>query len=429
MKKDSTSIDTQALASRRQALQARFDEAKARGLALDMTRGKPCAEQLDLSNGLLDTVTSTDHSDSDGDTRNYGGIDGMPAAKALFADYMGVTPGEIIIGGNSSLNMMHDLLRDAWVQGFADSEDPWSRLPEVKFLCPSPGYDRHFTICEYFGIEMVAVPMNADGPDMDEVERLAGSDPAFRGMWVVPRYSNPTGVTCSDEVVQRLARMKTAARDFRILWDDAYAVHDLGDEPDRLLNLLDECKRAGNGNRVVMFGSTSKISFAGAGVAMLAASEPNIEEIRKRIGTQSIGPDKINQLRHVRFFGDMDGIRAHMKKQAAIIRPKFDIVLDTLERELGGSGVAEWSRPNGGYFVSVDTLDGCARRTVALAAEAGVKLTPAGASFPYGRDPRDRNIRLAPTFPKSADVQAAMDIFCLAVLLASIEKLCDSEAA
>jgi len=427
--KDSTEVDAEALSARAGELRERYEAFRGRGLALDMTRGKPCPEQLDLANGLLDAVGPKQIAAAGNDPRNYGGADGLPEAKTLFAEYMGVAEEELILGGNSSLNMMHDLLRDAWVHGFDDGDEPWGRLPEVKFLCPSPGYDRHFTICEYFRIEMMPVAMTAEGPDMDEIERLAAADPAVRGMWCVPKYSNPTGVTFSGACVQRLATMDTAAPDFRILWDNAYAVHDLAAEGDRLENLLAACKAAGNGERAVMFGSTSKVSFAGAGVAMMAASERNIEQSLKRISTQSIGPDKVNQLRHLRFFGDMAGVLAHMRRHAEIIRPKFEAVLELLDTELGGLGIAEWSRPRGGYFISLDTLDGCARRTVELAREAGVRVTPAGATFPYGRDPRDRNIRLAPTFPPEPELRTAAELLAVCVQLAAIERLEDTAAA
>lgn len=406
--------------------QMRLDEYKGRKLRLDMSRGKPCSEQLDLSMGMLaSNMAGGDGVYGEGgtDTRNYGGLDGIPEAKRLFADMLEAEPQEVIVGGNSSLAMMHDTIMRAMLFGVPGGQAPWGKLPAVKFLCPSPGYDRHFAICELFGIEMIAVGMNPDGPDMERIERLAGEDEAIKGIWCVPKYSNPDGVTYSDEVVDRLAGMRTAAGDFRIFWDNAYAVHHLTGTPDRLKPMLAACKQAGHPDRVYAFCSTSKISFAGAGVAAMAASVSNLEAIHRQLAVQTIGPDKINQLRHVRFFRDMVGVGDHMAKHTAILRPKFDAVLDRLEAELGGTPFASWSKPNGGYFISLNTMDGCAKAVVAMAAEAGVTLTPAGATFPYGADPRDRNIRIAPSYPTLAELQTAIEILCLCVRLASARKL------
>lgn len=398
----------------------RYEEVKKRGLSLDMTRGKPCAEQLDLSTGLLDCL-GRDYRAADGtDCRNYGLLDGLPEAKKLFAEFLEVTPGEIIVAGNSSLALMHDAIVKALLLGVPGGSQPWKDV-HAKFLCPSPGYDRHFGICQHLGIEMISVAMTEEGPDMDEVERLAGADADVKGIWCVPRYSNPTGVVFSDAVVDRLARMR-AAPDFRVFWDNAYAVHHLTASPRPLKNLLQACKAAGNPDRVLIFGSTSKVTFAGAGVAMVAASETNIAYLRQAMSFQTIGADKLNQLRHVRFFRDMQGIEAHMRKHAAILRPKFDAVSRILERDLGGTALARWSRPEGGYFVTIDTADGCARAVVRMAAEAGVKLTAAGATFPYGKDPRDRTLRIAPSFPSLAEIEQAMELVALCIRLADAER-------
>jgi len=402
---------------------ARHGELVDLGLALDMTRGKPCRAQLDLGNEILTCVGPTEVAAATLDPRNYGVIDGLPEAKALFGQYMGVGIGEVIVGGNSSLALMHDAIVRALLFGVPGGERPWSQAKPARFLCPSPGYDRHFTVCEHLGIEMIAVPMTEDGPDMDEVEHLVASDDSVVGMWCVPRYSNPTGITYSDETTRRLAAMPARARDFRIFWDNAYAVHHLTDSPRPLLNILDAAKESGHPNRPLLFGSTSKVSFAGAGVAAMAASEENIADQKRHISAQSIGPDKVNQLRHVKFFGDMAGIEAHMKRHATIIRPKFEAVVAAFDTQLAKTGVAALSRPRGGYFFSLDALAGTARRIVDLAAEAGVKLTPAGATYPYGKDPNDRNIRLAPTFPEPEEIDQAMDVICNSVKLASLEKL------
>ncbi|SFL49917.1 DNA-binding transcriptional regulator, MocR family, contains an aminotransferase domain [Paenibacillus sp. 1_12] len=406
-------------------LQEQYDSYKERKLKLDMSRGKPSPEQLDLSMPMLDTVKSDDLLKAvDGtDLRNYGGIDGVFEAKALFSQLLEVDTKEIIIGGNSSLNMMHDTIARAMIHGVYGSETPWGKLPVVKFLCPSPGYDRHFAICELFNIEMILVDMLDNGPDMDTIERLVGEDDSIKGIWCVPKYSNPDGITYTDKVVDRLAAMPTKASDFRIIWDDAYIVHHLTDRPDPLKNMLAACKAAGNADRVFVFASTSKITFPGSGVAVMAASAANVGYIRKQLSVQTIGPDKINQLRHVRFFADLEQITAHMNQHAAIIKPKFDAVLNKLDEELGGKQLAAWRKPNGGYFISLNTLDGCAQAVVSLAAEAGVTLTQAGATFPYGNDPKDRNIRIAPTFPSLSELETAIEVLCVCIQLISVRKL------
>lgn len=405
-------------------LQAKYKDYQSKGLHLDMSRGKPCTPQLDLSIGMLDALTSRDFPTLVGgsDPRNYGGIDGIPEAKQLFAAMLGVNASEVIVGGNSSLTMMYDTLARAMLYGVVGSEVPWGRLPRVKFLCPSPGYDRHFAICEQLGIEMIVVDMLPDGPDMDAVESLVKSDESIKGIWCVPKYSNPEGTTFSDTTVDRLARMETKAKDFRLMWDDAYTVHHLTDDPDELKNILDACKAAGNPNRVFMFTSTSKVTFPGAGVAAMAASEENLTGIKKQLGIQTIGPDKLNQLRHVQFLKDMNTIHAHMANHANIIRPKFDAVQEVLESELGDKNIAAWSRPKGGYFISLNTMDGCAKEVVEMAADAGVVLTGAGATFPYGKDPRDRNIRIAPTFPPLEELETAIHVLALCVELVSVKK-------
>jgi DNA-binding transcriptional MocR family regulator len=404
-------------------LDERYQACKAQRLALDMTRGKPCREQLDLSLGLLDCL-GNDYRAADGtDCRNYGGLDGLPEARALFAELLEVEPSEVVVGGNSSLALMHDTIAQALLRGMPGGTAPWRALPAVKFLCPSPGYDRHFAICQHLGIEMLTLDMTPEGPDMDQVERLVAADESIKGIWCVPKYSNPTGITFSPAVVERLAHMRTAAPDFRIFWDNAYAVHHLTDTPDRLSNLPAACKAAGNADRALLFGSTSKVSFAGAGVAVMAASPANVRHLKAGMAIQTIGPDKLNQLRHVRFFRDMAGIEAHMRKHAAILQPKFAAVNEVLTHEMGGSGVAEWSRPRGGYFISLDTRDGCAKAVVSMAADAGVQLTQAGATFPYGKDPRDRNIRIAPSMPSVADIRRAMELVAVCIQRISIARL------
>jgi len=417
-------LETQELQKLRLNLMERYRRFQSRKMALDMTRGKPCPQQLDLSMGLLDCVNADQYAAEDGsDCRNYGGLDGLPEAKALFSELMEVDADEIIVGGNSSLNMMHDTFMRAMVNGVAENSPPWKTLPRVAFLCPSPGYDRHFFICEYLGVKMIPVEMKADGPDMDIVEDLAAKDDSIKGIWCVPKYSNPTGAVYSDEVVDRLATMQTKASDFRIFWDNAYAVHHLDDTPAGLKNILTACKKTGNPERVLIWGSTSKITFASAGVAMMAGSKTNMTRARKQMSYQTIGPDKLNQLRHVKFFKNMQTIEDHMKKHAAILKPKFDAVSTALETELGGKNIAEWSRPAGGYFVSIDTMPGCAAAVVQMAADAGVKLTPAGSTFPYKQDPSDRNIRIAPSFPPLEDIRLAMELVGICIQRVSIDKI------
>jgi DNA-binding transcriptional MocR family regulator len=405
-------------------IKERYDEYKNQNMILDMSRGKPCPEQLDLSSEMLDILISDDHLKAkDGsDCRNYGGIDGIPEAKELFSQILEVSTNEIIIGGNSSLNMMYDTISRAMLHGVYGSGSQWGKLPVIKFLCPSPGYDRHFAICELLNIEMIVVDMLQNGPDMDTIEKLVSEDDSIKGIWCVPKYSNPDGITYSEETVDRLAHMNTKARDFRIFWDDAYTVHHLT-KPDQLKNILAACKAAGNPDRVYMFSSTSKITFPGSGIAALASSEENLNFIRKQISIQTIGPDKINQLRHVRFLKNIDNLKVHMEKHAAIIEPKFDMVLNKLESELSGKNIASWNKPNGGYFISLNTLDGCAKDVVNMAAEVGVTLTKAGATFPYGKDPRNRNIRIAPTFPSVKELETAIEVLCLCVQLVSIKKI------
>jgi DNA-binding transcriptional MocR family regulator len=417
-------LSTQQLQQIKDDLLDRYHEFKSRGTTLDITRGKPCPEQLDLAGDMLDIINSGNYLTEDAaDCRNYGGLDGIPEAKQLFAQYLEVAPEEIIIGGNSSLNMMHDTFMRAMLKGVTEDNLPWVKLPEVKFLCPSPGYDRHFFICDYLNIDMITVDMNDTGPDMDQVEELVADDDGIKGIWCVPRYSNPTGVVYSDEVVDRLAAMKTKANDFRIFWDNAYAVHHLDDKPARLKNILTACKQAGNPERVFIFGSTSKITFAGSGVAMMAGSSKNMALTKKQMAFQTIGPDKLNQLRHAMFFKNVAGIDDHMKKHAAILKPKFEAVQIALEKELAGKCIADWSRPGGGYFVSIDTLERCAAAVVQMAADAGVKLTPAGSTYPYMKDPLDRNIRIAPSFPPLEDIRSAMQLVGICIQLVSIEKL------
>ncbi len=416
-------LDKDALREELREKRKEYERIREKDLKLDMSRGKPAADQLNLSDGMLNILTHEDCVNHTIDYRNYGIFDGIPEAKEIFCDLLGAEKDEIMILGNSSLNIMYDAIIRSFVLGVNSSCPPWSKLEKVKFLCPVPGYDRHFRICERMGIEMINIDMTPDGPDMDTVERLVSEDETIKGIWCVPKYSNPGGVTYSDETVRRFANLKPKAGDFRIFWDNAYCIHDLYDDGDKLLNLFEECKKAGNPSLPYIFGSTSKITYPGAGVAFIIASKNNIRRIVDRSGAQTIGYDKLNQLRHVKFFKNADGIKAHMKKHAELIRPKFETVISALEREFGENKIAEWTNPKGGYFVSVNLLDGCAKRTVELCAEAGVVLTGAGATFPYGKDPRDRNIRIAPTFPTVAELSEAVEVFCLAVKLATLEKL------
>ena len=419
-----TEMNKEQLAGEKAALDKKYEEFKGKGLKLTMARGIPAPEQLDLSMEMLNTPLTDTMSKSGNDCRSYGVLDGIPEAKELFAEILDVQPENIIVGGNSSLQLMYDTISRAMLLGVLGSEKPWCKYDKVKFLCPAPGYDRHFGICESLGIEMITVPYKEDGPDMDEVERLVSSDETIKGIWCVPMYSNPTGISYSDEVVRRFANLKPAAKDFRIFWDNAYCVHHLSDDGQaHLLNIIDECRKAGNPDMVFEFTSTSKISFPGSGVAVICASKDNIEFIKKQMGKQTIGFDKLNQLRHVRFFKNRKGIEEQMRRHADIIRPKFEAVLKTLETELKPLGIASWTNPNGGYFISFNGMDGTAKRIVALAKEAGVTMTNAGATYPYGNDPHDSNIRIAPTYPSIDELQTAMDLFCVCVRLASVEKL------
>ncbi|WP_456064456.1 aminotransferase class I/II-fold pyridoxal phosphate-dependent enzyme [Caproicibacterium argilliputei] len=405
-------------------LAEKFEAYKAQGLKLNMARGKPGAEQLALSMKMLDVLNSqSDMQTSDGlDCRNYGGPDGLPEMRELLAQMMGLQAENVLVGGNSSLNLMFDTVSCAMTHGLPGGK-PWCLQADRKFLCPAPGYDRHFSVTEYFGFELITVPMLPTGPDMDMVERLVRSDASIKGIWCVPKYSNPTGITYSDETVRRFAALKPAAPDFRIFWDNAYCVHDLTDTPDVLLNLWDECRKNGTEDLPLFFASTSKITFPGAGIAALGASEKNLAVLRNHFRYQTIGPDKLNQMRHLAFLKDMNGVHAQMQKHRALIAPKFEVVEETFAEQLTGKGVAAWSKPNGGYFISVDVLDGCAKRTVALCKEAGVTLTGAGATYPYKKDPNDRNIRVAPTYPPKTEVKAAAELFCLCAQLAACEKL------
>lgn len=417
-------LDPNELKELKSKLEIRYKDFQSKNLTLDMTRGKPCPEQLDLSLGMLSCVNENNYKTDDGvDCRNYGGLDGIPEAKRLFSEYMDVTPDELIIGGNSSLKMMHDTIIALMINGPGNQGTPWAKLPKIKFLCPSPGYDRHFFICDYLNIEMLTIDLNSQGPDMDRVEEIVAEDDTVKGMWCVPKYSNPTGICYSDSVVERLANMKTKSQDFRILWDNAYAVHHLNGSPEKIKNILTACKEAGCPERVFMFGSTSKISFAGSGIAMMAGSRKNMEFIKKQMSFQTIGPDKLNQLQHVAFFKDLGGILELMQKHADILKPKFDVVLSILEKEIGDMNIANWSRPSGGYFVSLDTMDDCAEAVVKLASEGGVKLTPAGSTYPYKKDPQNRNIRIAPSFPPVEDIEPAMELLGICIQLVSISKI------
>ncbi len=420
----------EALAARERSLSSRFESLKSAGLALDLTRGKPSPEQVALSDAL-DEALGGDYRLTDGaDVRNYGGLLGIPEARRLGAELLGVKPQDVIAGGNSSLTFMYQYVLNAWLNGPLGPGTAWRREPgPLKFLCVVPGYDRHFTITESLGFKLLNVPIGDDGPDMDRIEALVADDPGIKGIWCVPKYSNPTGQVYSDEVVERFAHLaRRAGPNFRILWDNAYAVHDLDDDPPVLANLMERCRAAGTEDSAVLFASTSKITRAGAGVAFLAASPANLRSFTTHLGTQTIGPDKVNQLRHVRFLRDGDGIRAHMRRQAAIVRPKFERVLRHLDAGLAGDGLASWSRPRGGYFLSFDAPDGLATEIVRLAGEAGVKLTPAGATFPYGRDPRDANIRIAPTCPSLDEIDRAMPVFVTAVALAAARQRLDGNA-
>lgn len=420
-------MTTDELKALKSELEKQYEDAKGKGLKLDMSRGKPSPAQLDLSAGFLDALSSTDclKSENGTDTRNYGVMDGISEAKKLMADIMGVKPESVIVCGNASLNIMFDTVARSFTHG-VNGGTPWCKLDKVKFLCPVPGYDRHFRVTEYFGIEMITIPMTPQGPDMDMVESFVNQDPAVKGIWCVPKYSNPQGYSYSDETVKRFANLRPAAEDFRIYWDNAYAIHHLYEEKERqdeLLDILTECEKAGNPDMVYEFASTSKVTYAGGGISAVATSPANLDWIKKSMTVQTIGFDKVNQLRHVRFFKDFEGVKKHMMKHAASMRPKFRAVIEVLEKELGGLGIGSWTDPNGGYFISFDAMPGCAKAIVAKCKEAGVVLTGAGATFPYGKDPEDKNIRIAPSFPSPEEMAQATDLFVLCVKLVSVEKL------
>lgn len=425
-------LSKEELLSLKDQLEKDFEVVKGKGLKLDMSRGKPSVAQLDMGMDIFDVLNSkSDMKSMNGvDVRNYGVLDGLDEAKQMMADIMGVSMENVIVYGNASLNIMYDAVSSAMIHGVMGNT-PWCRLDKVKFLCPAPGYDRHFAITQHFGIEMITVPMTPQGPDMDMVEKLVAEDESIKGIWCVPKYSNPQGYTYSDETVRRFARLKPAAKDFRIFWDNAYAVHHLYEEEDRqdkILEILSECEKAGNPDMVYEFASTSKISFSGAGVAAIASSVGNLECIKKSLTIQTIGYDKINQLRHARYFKDFNGIKEHMKKHAALMRPKFEAVQNILEKELGGLEIGSWTKPNGGYFISFDAMEGCAKAIVAKCKEAGVVLTGAGATYPYGKDPKDSNIRIAPSFPTPEEMSMATELFVLCVKLVSVEKLLQGKA-
>ena len=424
-----TEMSKEELIALKEELEKKYQDAKALNLALDMSRGKPAAAQLDLSMPMMSILdeNSVLKAENGMDCRNYGVLDGIPEAKKLMADMMGAKPENVIVYGNSSLNIMYDTIARSMIHGVCGST-PWCKLDKVKFLCPVPGYDRHFAITESFGIEMINIPMSEDGPDMDMVEKYVNEDEAVKGIWCVPKYSNPQGVSYSDETVRRFAALKPEAKDFRIFWDNAYCVHHIYEENQvQILNILEECEKAGNPDMVYQFASTSKVTFPGSGVAAISSSVNNLADIKKSMTLQTIGHDKINQLRHVKFLKDADGIHAHMMKQAEIIRPKFEAVWNVLEKELGGLGIASWTHPTGGYFISFETLDGCAKEVVGKCKEAGVVMTGAGATFPYGKDPKDSNIRIAPTLPTPEELSQAADLFVLCVKLVSVGKLLETK--
>lgn len=422
-------LDKEELLTLQKDLNEQYKDVCSKGMKLNMARGLPSAEQLDMEADFFNTLNPTVdfHSEAGIDCRNYGELTGIHEARKLMADMMEVSPEEIIVFGNSSLNIMYDTVARSMLFGVMGST-PWSKLDKVKFLCPVPGYDRHFAITEQFGIEMINIPLNQDGPDMDMVEKYVNNDPAVKGIWCVPKYSNPSGVTYSDETVKRFAALNPAAEDFRIYWDNAYTIHHLyNGEEDQLLEILEECKKAGKPNMVWKFCSTSKVTFPGSGIAALAASVDNLDYVKKIITIQTIGHDKLNQLRHVRYFKDFEGMKNHMKKHAEIIRPKFDLVVNTLNSELSELGIGSWTNPNGGYFVSYDAMNGTAKAIVSMCKEAGVTLTGAGATYPYKKDPNDSNIRIAPTFPPIEDLKKALEIFVLCAKLASVNKLLESK--
>lgn len=419
-----TTLTKDELLSQKKALEEEYKALCEKHLSLDMSRGKPEKRQLELSEQMLTTISRNEdcYADNGTDCRNYGLVDGIEDAKKLFADILEVRPENVIVGGNSSLNLMYDAMVRCLLYGVNGGNGPWVKNKVNKFLCPVPGYDRHFGICESLGIEMINIPMTENGPDPDEVEKWV-KDPDVRGIWCVPKYSNPEGYTYSDETVKRFAALTPASKDFRIFWDNAYCIHDLYDEGDSLLNIIDECEKAGHPNLPYVFMSTSKITYPGSGVSVMASSVGNIEHIKKVMAYQTIGHDKMNMLRHVKYFKDADGMRAYMKKHAEILRPKFETVLSVLNENLGESDIAAWTNPRGGYFISFNTLPDCAKRTAELCAKAGVKLTEAGATFPYRKDPEDKNIRIAPSFPTCEELREAIGVLCVCTKLAAVEKL------
>lgn len=422
-------MSKEELLTLKEALTNEYKTEEAKGLTLNMARGKPGYSQLELSMPMLDVINSKSDMKTvlGNDTRNYGDLDGIGECRRLMADMMSVKKDNVVVCGNSSLNIMYDTVSRSMTHG-VNGSTPWCKLDKVKFLCPVPGYDRHFKITEYFGIEMINIPLYDDGPDMDLVEKYVNNDETVKGIWCVPKYSNPTGISYSDEVVRRFANLNPAAEDFRIYWDNAYCIHHLYDDvQDEILNILEECEKAGNPDMVYIFASTSKISFPGSGISAIATSLENIKFITGQMTIQTIGHDKINQLRHARFFKDIDGLKAHMKIHAKLLRPKFEAVLNTLDAELTGLGIGEWIKPRGGYFISFDAMPGCAKNIVAKCKALGVVLTGAGATFPYGKDPKDSNIRIAPSFPTPEEMEQAAKVFVLCVKLASVEKLLEDK--
>lgn len=422
-------LSKEELLQLKEELTQQYEDKKALGLRLNMARGKPAATQLDVSMDILDVVDSnSDMNASDGtDVRNYGGLEGIPEARKLMADMMGTKPENVIVFGNASLTIMYDSVSRSYTHGVCGST-PWCRLDKVKWLCPAPGYDRHFAITEHFGIEMITIPMTPEGPDMDMVEQYVNNDESVKGIWCVPKYSNPQGCVYSDETVRRFANLKPAAKDFRIYWDNAYVIHHLYDDNQaEILDIISECEKAGNPDMVYEFASTSKVSFAGGGISALASSEANLSDVMKSMTIQTIGYDKINQLRHARYFKDINGLKAHMKKHAEMLRPKFEATLNVLDSELSGLEIGSWIKPCGGYFISFDAMEGCAKRIVALCKDAGLIMTGAGATFPYHNDPKDSNIRIAPSFPTPEEMTQAAELFVLCVKLAAVEKLLETK--
>lgn len=422
-------MNKEDLLALREELNKQYEDVKGKGISLNMSRGKPSAKQLDCSLDIIDAIKSDSllYSEDGSDCRNYGVLTGIPEAKKLMAEMINTNPENVIVYGNSSLNVMYDQISRGYTHGYL-GQTPWCKLDKIKFLCPAPGYDRHFAVTQHFGFELVTIPMTENGPDMDMVEEYVNNDPAVKGIWCVPKYSNPQGYVYSDETVKRFANLKPAAKDFRIFWDNAYSVHHLYDDNQpEILDIISLCEEAGNPDIVFEFASTSKISFPGSGVAVMAASKANLDDVKKSLTIQTIGHDKLNQLRHVRYFKNAEGIKEHMKKHATELRPKFEATLKVLDSELGGLEIGEWTRPLGGYFISFDALEGCAKAIVAKCKEAGLTLTGAGATFPYGLDPKDSNIRIAPSFPTPEEMAQAAEIFVLCVKLVSLDKILESK--